>query len=83
MVLRNPYPQNTPIPIVEYISSRHTAEFIGLMIRKLKEKEKDIFGCRVVTPALIMSDFSMAIIIASLREFNSESPEEFMEHGYR
>ena len=62
MVLRNPYPQNTPIPIVEYISSRHTAESIGLMIRKLKEKEKDIFGCRVVTPALIMSDFSMAIL---------------------
>ena len=23
MVLRNSYPQNTPIPIVEYISSRH------------------------------------------------------------
>ena len=31
MVLRNPCPQNTPIPIVEYISRRHTAESIGLM----------------------------------------------------
>ena len=82
MVLQNPYPQNTPIPIVEYISSCHTAESIRLMICKLKEKEKDIFGCRVVTPALIMSDFSIAIIIASLREFN-KSPEEFMECGYR
>ena len=30
-----------------------------------------------------MSDFSMVIIIASLREFNNESPEEFLEHGYR
>ena len=40
MVLQNPYPKNTPIPIVEYISSRHTADSIGLMIGKLKEKEK-------------------------------------------
>ncbi len=83
MILRSPYPKNTPIPIVEYISSRHTAESIGLMIRKLKEKEKETFGCKEVTPALIMSDFSMAIIIASLREFNNESPEEFLERGYR
>ncbi len=31
-----------------------------------------------------MSDFiSMAIIIASLREFNNESPEEFLECGYQ
>jgi hypothetical protein len=34
VVLRNPYTKNTPIPIVEYISSRHTADSIGLMIRK-------------------------------------------------
>ena len=37
----------------------------------------------MVTPALLMSGFSMAIIIACLRDFNDESPEEFMEHGYR
>jgi hypothetical protein len=30
-----------------------------------------------------MSNFSMAIIIACLREFNNESPEEFLERGYK
>ena len=46
MILRSLYPKNTPTPIVEYISSHHTAESIGLMICKLKEKEKENFGCR-------------------------------------
>lgn len=82
MVIRNPYPQNPPIPISEYISSRHTAESIGIMIRKLREKEKEIFGSKQVTPALVMSDFGMAIILASLREFNNETSDEFLERTF-
>ena len=83
MVIRNPYPQNPPIPISEYISSRHTAESIGIMIRKLREKEKEIFGSKQVTPALVMSDFGMAIILASLREFNNETSDEFLERTFK
>ncbi|CAB3989112.1 Hypothetical predicted protein [Paramuricea clavata] len=41
MVLRNPYHLNAPIPISELISSRQTADSIGLMIRKLKERERE------------------------------------------
>jgi flagellar biosynthesis regulator FlbT len=48
MVLRNPYRLNAPIPISELISSRHNAESIGLMIRKLKEREKDVFKSKNV-----------------------------------
>ena len=83
MVLRNPYQLNAPVPISELISSRHTAESIGLMIRKLKEKEKDVFESKGAVPSLVMSDFSMAIIIACLKEFNNESYDEFLERGYR
>ena len=82
IVIRNPYPQNSPIPVVEYISSQHTAQSIGLMIRKLKERERAIFP-KGVTPALVMSDFSMAIINASLREFNNESLGDYFERGFR
>jgi hypothetical protein len=53
------------------------------MIRKLKEREKQVFGSQTAIPSLVMSDFSMAIIIACLREFNNESYEEFLERGYR
>ena len=82
MVLRDPYHLNAPIPISELISSRQTADSTGLMIRKLKERSKYL-GLKVATPSLLMSDFSMAIIIACLREFNNKSYEEFLERGYR
>ena len=82
MVLRNLFNLNAPIPISELISSRHTADSIGLMIRKVKERENQVFKSKNVLPALVMSDFSMAIIIACLREFNNETYEEFLERGY-
>jgi hypothetical protein len=49
------------------------------MIRTLRERE--IFK-KEVTPVLVMSDFSMAIINACLREFNNESLEEYFERGF-
>jgi hypothetical protein len=82
MVLQDPYHLNAPIPISELISSRQAADSTGLMIRKLKERSKYL-GLKVGTPSLLMSDFSMAIIIACLREFNNKSYEEFLERGYR
>ena len=82
MVLRNPFAHNSPVPIVEYITSRHTTDSIGLMIRKLKEREKEVFK-NAVTPVLVISDFGMAIINACLREFNNKSLEEYFERGYR
>ena len=36
------------------------------MIMKLKEREKQLLGSEGVTPALVMSDFGMAIIIVCL-----------------
>ena len=82
MVLRNPFALNSPTPIVEYITSRHTADSIGLMIRTLKEQEREIFAKGVI-PALVMSDFSMAIINACLWEFNNESLEDYFGRGFR
>lgn len=69
--------------VSEFISSWHTAESIGLMIRKLIERGKQVFGSKVTIPSLVMSDFSMAVITSSLKGFNSESNDAFIERGYR
>ena len=60
-------------------SSHHTADSIGLMIRKLKERENQVFKSKNALTALVLSDFSMAIVIACLREFNNETYEEFRQ----
>jgi hypothetical protein len=52
------------------------------MICTLREREREIFK-KEVTPVLVMSDFSMAIINACLREFNNESLEEYFERGFQ
>lgn len=47
MVLRSPFPQNSTVPTAEYIASRHTVDSTGMMIRKLKEREKEVFNKEV------------------------------------
>ena len=75
MVMPHLYPKYTPIPIVEYITSHHTTDLISLMLRTLKEKEKEVFPnlSSYATLALVVTDFSMAIIIACIREFTNET----------
>ena len=82
MVLWNWFPLNSPTPIAEYIASDHTADPIRLMIRTLKELQKEIFA-KGVTPALVMSDFTMAIINTCMREFNKELLEDYFERRFR
>ena len=85
MVLWNPFALNSLTPIAEYIASDHTADPIRLMIRtlKLKEREKEITPAKGVTPALVMSDFTMAIINTCVREFNKELSEDYFERRFR
>ena len=84
MVMRHPYPKYPPIPIVEYITSCHTADSISLMLRTLKEKEKEVFPnlSSYATPALVMTDCSMAIINACIRELTNETFEEYLTRGF-
>ncbi|CAB3979111.1 kDa in NOF-FB transposable element [Paramuricea clavata] len=84
MVMRHPYPKFPPIPIVEYITSVHTIDSIRLMLRTLKEKEKEVFPnlSLYTTPALVMADFNMAIINACVREFTGETVQEYLTRGY-
>ena len=84
MVMRHPYPKFPPIPIVEYITSIHTTDSIRLMLRILKEEEKEVFPnlSSHTTPVLVMADFSMAIINTCVREFTGETVQGYLTHGY-
>jgi hypothetical protein len=84
MVVRHPYAKYPPIPIVEYITSCHTTDSIRVMLRTLKEKEKEVYpnvSC-YPTPAVVMTDFSMAIINACIREFANENVEDYLTRGF-
>jgi hypothetical protein len=84
MVVRHPYAKYPPIPIVEYITSCHTTDSIRVMLRTLKEKEKEVYpnvSC-YPTPAVVMTDFSMAIINACIRECANENVEDYLTRGF-
>ena len=85
MVIRHPYAKYPPIPIVEYITSCHTTDSIRVMFRTLKEKHKEVFPNlpSYPTPALVMTDFSMAIINACIREFTNENVEDYLTRGFK
>ena len=82
MVVRHPYAKYPPVPIVEYIMSCHTTDSIRVMLRTLKEKEVYPNVSCYPTPAVVMIDFSMAIIKACIREFTNENVEDYLTRGF-
>ena len=63
------YGKTPPLPIAQYLSNSHNVESIRSFYMILQEKEKIVFNGRVATPRLIMTDYSLALILSCLSEF--------------
>eukprot|EP00112_Aurelia_sp_Birch-Aquarium-sp1_P007867 Seg1859.4 transcript_id=Seg1859.4/GoldUCD/mRNA.D3Y31 product="Histone lysine demethylase PHF8" protein_id=Seg1859.4/GoldUCD/D3Y31 len=82
LCVRHPYEESPPLPVAEYVSSSHTTESIRRMITTLREKERLIFGGKCVQPALILTDNSLAMIMACLSEFNQETVKQYIDRTF-
>ena len=82
VAVRNPLGGTPPLPVVEYITSNHTVTSIRSPLISLRAKEKDLFGFNI-SPPLIISDFSYALIIPCLMEFCREDVREYLNRTYR
>ena len=77
LCVRHPYGKNPPLPIAQYLSSSHNVESIRSFFMIMQEKEKNVFNGRVTTPRLIMTDYSLALILSCLSEFVKENLEDY------
>ena len=83
LALRHPYSNLVALPVAQYVTSSHTVTSIASFLMKFREVEKVVKNGVNVTPKLIMTDQSLAIIKACLKEFTGESMNDFMNRGFR
>ncbi len=74
---------NPPIPVAEMITNDHSALNIRGFLEKFKRDDGKVFSGKDVIPRQITTDYSKAIILAVLREFNNESLLLFFTRAYR
>ena len=81
--IRPPYGGITCLPVAQYVTSSHTFSSIASFLMKFREIERTVKNGDNATPRLIVTDQSLAIIKACLKEFNSEDLNAFMDRGFR
>ena len=82
MVIGHPF--SNPLPIVEMITNKHSTEAIRKLFQALRERELSIYKrSGNAVPLGIMTDFSMAIITAAIREYNAESYRQYLDRTFR
>ncbi len=70
MVLPHPFSRGPPIAVTEMIANKHTADLIRRMFQELRYRERLIYKSTGNSqPMGIMTDFSLAIIIAAIAEY--------------
>ena len=83
LCVRHSYGKTPPLPIAQYLSNSHNVESIRSFYMILQEKEKIVFNGRVATPRLIMTDYSLALILSCLSEFAKESLQQYINKTWR
>ena len=82
-VVRHPKESNPPMPVAEMITNDHSAPSIRTFIERFRTDEGAIFKGKPQIPRQMNTDYSKAIILAALREFNGESLEQYLIRVFR
>ena len=71
------------MPVAEMVTNDHSALKIRAFLEKFKRDDGKVFNNKNVIPQQITTDYSKAIILAIIREFNNESLVMFLKRAYR
>ena len=82
LVVRHPRKNSPPIPVAECMSTTHSVYSIRLFLLKFKECHGKIFEKKRLPSPKVIMDYSLALIIASVKEFNGESISDFNERAF-
>ena len=80
---RHPYGISPPLPLSQYITSSHSTESLRHFIITLQEREKLAFRGTISTPKLIMTDYSLALILIRLSEFCKETLVQYINRTFK
>ena len=71
------------VPVAEMITNDHSSGNIGSFIKRFRRDESRIYNGRLTSPRQVNIDYSRAILLAVLKEFNNETLETFFQRAYR
>ena len=82
LCVRHPNRKTPSLPIGHFITSSHSVESIKSFLMTLQEKKELVFGVQAM-PRLLLTDYSLALILASLRVFSKETLKQYINRTFR
>ena len=72
-----------PLPVAEMVTSDQSAGNIRTFIEKFRRDESCLYNGHMSGPRQINTDYSRAILLAVLKEFNNETMVNFLARAFR
>lgn len=83
LVVRHPNEGDPSVPVAEMITNDHSSGNIRTFIERFRRDESRIYNGRLTSPRQVNIDYSRAILLAVLKEFNNETLETFFQRANR
>ena len=83
LVIRHPVEGEPPLPVAEMVTSDQSAGNIRTFIERFRRDESRLYNGHMSGPRQINTDYSRAILLAVLKEFNNETMVNFLARAFR
>ena len=84
LVVTLPDGNSSPIPVAELISTRHNVPTITAFLDHFKYDHQQLTSsCTRIVPRQIITDRANALMLASIKSFNTENMITFLQRAYR
>ena len=83
LVVRHPNEGDPSVAVAEMITSDQSTGNIRFFIERFRRDESRIYSGRLTSPRQLNTDYSKAILLAVLKEFNNETLEAFFQRAFR
>ena len=83
LVVRHPNEGDPSVPVAEMVTSDQSTGNIRTFLERFRRDESRIYSGRLTSPRQLNTDYSRAILLAVLKEFNNETMETFLQRAFR
>jgi ubiquitin C-terminal hydrolase len=83
LVVRHPNEGDPSVAVAEMLTSDQSTGNIRFFIERFRREESRIFNGRLTAPRQLNTDYSRAILLAVLKEFNNETLQTFFQRAFR
>jgi hypothetical protein len=79
LVIRHPVEGEPSLPVAEMVTSDQSAGNIRAFIERFRRDESRLYNDHMSMPRQVNTDYSRAILLAVLKEFNNETMVDFLQ----